>query len=84
MYNIILCDWVLPDGEGTSIVGWIRKRKSFDKTPFIMISCKDSTEDIIRAFMIYDVDAYIPKPFTKDQLLRIVKQAYEARIKNTF
>jgi CheY-like chemotaxis protein len=67
-YNAVICDWNMPGGDGGELVKWMRSRPHFKRVPFIMISGNSANEDIIKAFMELQVDAYVVKPFTPQDL----------------
>ena len=58
-YNAVLCDWLMPDGGGEELIAWMRMRPHFQHVPFIMVSGKTHSQDIISAFIELGVDAYV-------------------------
>lgn len=80
-YNAVISDWNMPDGGGAELVRWMRARHHFQRVAFIMISSKNSSEDIIKAFMEHQVDAYVVKPFKAQNLLDKVMSAVDKRQK---
>jgi len=67
-YNAVLCDWLMPDGGGEELIAWMRMRPHFQHVPFIMVSGKTHSQDIISAFIELGVDAYVMKPAAPKKL----------------
>ena len=57
----------------------MRARSHFQRVAFIMISGNSNNEDIIKAFMKLQVDAYVVKPFKARDLLDKVMSAIDKR-----
>ncbi|MFA9455262.1 response regulator transcription factor [Halalkalibacter sp. AB-rgal2] len=68
-YQLIICDIMLPDREGTEI---IRSFREYSTTPVIFLSSKKESEDILNGFQLGG-DDYITKPFDPDILVARVK-----------
>ncbi|GAE28748.1 response regulator transcription factor [Halalkalibacter hemicellulosilyticus] len=64
-YQLIICDIILPDREGTEI---IRSFREYSTTPVIFLSSKKESEDILNGFQLGG-DDYITKPFDPDILV---------------
>ncbi|MFQ5864130.1 MAG: response regulator [bacterium] len=69
-YDIILLDWLLPDAEGIELCRQWRKHGL--QVPVIMVTCKDTTNDVISA-LDSGADDYIVKPFTFSELLARIR-----------
>lgn len=65
-YDLVLLDWMLPDGKGIDLIEEIKEKSS--KTSIIMISEKDDKESEIEALKS-GADDYIKKPFDFEILL---------------
>jgi DNA-binding response OmpR family regulator len=65
-FDLILLDWMLPRKDGLCVVMDLRGQKNF--TPVLMLTAKDSFEDII-AGLDSGCDDYLCKPFTFAVLL---------------
>lgn len=59
-FDLLLIDWVLPDGSGEEALHWIRAHKGWD-VPVIFITSRDSEADIVTALKS-GADDYIVKP----------------------
>lgn len=65
-YEVILLDFMLPKRDGLEIAKDIRHRG--DRTPILMLTARDSAEDIRRG-RAAGVNDYMGKPFKFDDLL---------------
>jgi len=78
-YDAVVCDWVMPGGGGHELLQWMRKRPHYNRVPFIMVSARDESADVIQAFVEHGVDDYATKPFTPEIVLKKVLGAIERR-----
>jgi len=70
LYDLIVLDWMLPKKDGLSVVKELREKKTM--TPVLMLTAKDSLEDII-AGLDSGSDDYLTKPFAFAELLARVR-----------
>ncbi len=66
--DLIILDIIMLEMDGLEV---LRRLKSAPETlsiPVIMLTAQDQHEDMVRGYKT-GADFYIPKPFTKDQLL---------------
>ncbi|SDX51223.1 twitching motility two-component system response regulator PilG [Collimonas sp. OK242] len=70
---LIFCDILMPRLDGYQTCALIKKSAKFHATPVIMLSSKDGLFDRARGAMVGS-DEYLTKPFTKDSLLKAVRQ----------
>lgn len=70
---LIFCDILMPRLDGYQTCALIKKSAKFHATPVIMLSSKDGLFDRARGAMVGS-DAYLTKPFTKDSLLKTVRE----------
>lgn len=70
---LIFCDILMPRLDGYQTCALIKKSAKFHNTPVVMLSSKDGLFDRARGAMVGS-DAYLTKPFTKDSLLKTVRQ----------
>lgn len=75
---LIFCDILMPRLDGYQTCALIKKSAKFHSTPVIMLSSKDGLFDRARGAMVGS-DAYLTKPFTKDSLLKTVRE-YTAEV----
>ncbi len=64
-YDLVLMDWMLPDGNSVDIIGDIKSKTP--KTQVIVLSARDDNESEIEALKA-GADDYIRKPFDFDVL----------------
>ncbi len=69
-YDLIVLDWMLPKKDGLTVVKELRGRKTM--TPVLMLTAKDSLEDIV-AGLDSGSDDYLTKPFAFAELLARVR-----------
>ncbi len=65
-YDLVLLDWMLPDGNGIDIIPEIKSKSH--KTAIIVLSARDDKESEIAALKA-GADDYIKKPFDFEVLL---------------
>ncbi len=73
-YDLVLMDWMLPDGNGVDIIGNIKTKTP--KTVVVVVSARDDNESEIEALRS-GADDYIRKPFDFDVLIARI----EARLR---
>jgi twitching motility two-component system response regulator PilG len=71
--DLIFCDILMPRLDGYQTCAIIKRNTKFTGVPVIMLSSKDGLFDKARGRMVGS-EAYLTKPFTKDQLLQAVEQ----------
>ncbi|WP_339297607.1 response regulator transcription factor [Paenibacillus sp. FSL R5-0623] len=76
--DLILCDIMLPDGNGTT---WVQSVKRSTELPIIFLSSRQETEDIIQGLELGD--DYITKPFDPDIMVARVKAQLRRSITKT-
>jgi twitching motility two-component system response regulator PilG len=69
--HIIFCDILMPRLDGYQACAIIKRNPAYSHVPVVMLSSKDGVFDKARGRMVGS-DAYLTKPFTKDQLLQAV------------
>lgn len=66
-YDLILCDWEMPEMSGIELLAWLRKEQK-STTPFVMVTSRGDKENVVEAVQA-GVSDYIGKPFSRDKLL---------------
>lgn len=69
--DVVFCDILMPRLDGYQTCSLIKKNPHFSATPVIMLSSKDGLFDRARGRMVGS-DEYLTKPFTKEELLKVV------------
>jgi len=70
--GLIICDIMLPDIDGYSVLVELRKREKTKLIPFIFLTAKAEMTDLRRG-MNLGADDYLTKPFHAEDLLTAVK-----------
>jgi DNA-binding response OmpR family regulator len=65
-YDVIVLDWLLPDGDGIELCRGLRTR--YISTPILMLTARDSLEDRVTG-LNSGADDYLVKPFGFSELL---------------
>jgi twitching motility two-component system response regulator PilG len=71
--DVIFVDVMMPRLDGYQTCSLIKRNASYRATPVIMLSSKDGLFDRARGRMVGS-DEYLTKPFTKDTLLKAVRE----------
>ena len=66
--DVIVTDIMMPDESGFSLIKFIRENSGIKNTPIIVTSVMDSEAEIFQQ----GADAYLPKPFTPEELIKMV------------
>ena len=69
--DLILCDIMMPDMDGHSVLEALKGEKAFADIPFIFVTAMGDRVDFRRG-MSAGADDYLPKPFVADELLAAV------------
>ncbi len=70
---LIFCDVQMPRLDGFQTCALIRRHPEFRHIPVVMLSSRDGLFDRARG-VLAGASAYLTKPFTKDSLLRTVRE----------
>ena len=74
--DIIFCDILMPRLDGYQTCMLIKNNENLASIPLVMLSSKDGIFDMARGKMVGCED-YLTKPFTKDQLIRMIQTQLE-------
>ncbi len=69
--HLILCDIMMPEMDGYTVLKHLRDHDPTKTTPFIFLSAKTEHKDV-RLGMNMGADDYVTKPFTEEELLGAV------------
>ena len=72
--DIILLDWMIPKVSGIEVCRQLRKIKSTNEIPIILLTARSEESDIVRGLDI-GADDYITKPYSIKELLARVRAA---------
>ena len=84
-YDLIICDWEMPEVSGLETLQYVRKDKAHSNTPFVMVTSVAEPSKIKQA-VDNGVTDYIVKPVKPDLFLGkvsfILQKIKERQIKN--
>ena len=69
--DLILCDVMMPEMDGFAVLEALRAEPRFAEIPFIFLTALDDRSNMRRG-MNLGADDYLPKPFTRNELLEAV------------
>lgn len=72
-FDLIFSDVRLPEGDGISLLEWLRKEKN--DTPFIITTEYVSVPDVVRTIKLGAID-YLPKPVHREHLLELAEEVF--------
>ena len=74
LFDIILLDLSLPDGNGSSICQMIREKPEVYSKPFIVALTADTSQESVNKNLELGCDDYIKKPFDSQELVIRLKK----------
>lgn len=72
-FDLIFSDVRLPEGDGISLLEWLRKEKN--DTPFIITTEYVSVPDVVRTIKLGAI-YYLPKPVHREHLLELAEEVF--------
>jgi CheY-like chemotaxis protein len=74
--DLVISDIMMPGMDGYTFLRHIRKEKTWESLPVIIMSTKkrEIMEDL---FVSYGISGYLEKPFDKEQLVELIQKALE-------
>lgn len=79
-FDMVLCDWEMPEMSGIELLHWIRQHERLSKLPFILITSLDQKENVVEALQA-GVNDYITKPFSTEQLIsKVIKHLVKSEV----
>lgn len=79
-FDLILCDWEMPEMSGLELLAWARSTDEYQKTPFIMITSRGDRNHVVEAVQS-GVSEYLGKPFSAEQLVGKIFKVFGKRLK---
>jgi len=73
-FDLILCDWEMPEMSGLELLTWCRTQDALKTTPFIMVTSRGDKENVVQAIQA-GVSDFVGKPFSNEQLTSKVRKA---------
>ena len=78
--DLIICDIMMPDLDGYSVLRILNKKPDFSNIPFIFLTAKTEKGDL-RKRMNLGADDYITKPFEDSDLLEAIETRLQTKPK---
>ena len=66
-FDLLMLDWMLPDGNGADVLSWVRQNLGWDM-PIVVVTAHEDEENVITALRA-GADDYVVKPPKLPQLL---------------
>ncbi len=76
-FDLILSDVRLPEGDGISLLEWLREEKKY--ISFIITTEYVSVPDVVRTIKLGAID-YLPKPVHKEHLLELAEDVFQPMV----
>ena len=80
--DLILCDILMPEQDGYSVLNSLRHTQETSDIPFIFLTSKSELSDLRRG-MTLGADDYVPKPFEAQDLLDAVRTRLNKKARQT-
>lgn len=74
-FNLIMCDWNMPEMPGIELLNRIRADEQLKGIPFVMVTAEAQKENILEAVKA-GVNSYIVKPFTAEIVDQKLKKLF--------
>ena len=66
---VVVLDIMMPGISGLEVALRMKQQPETQRVPIIILTAKDSSDDMLLAYKDYSIDYYIPKPFNSKQLV---------------
>jgi DNA-binding response OmpR family regulator len=81
-FDLILCDWEMPEMSGEEFLRWLRAHPQHKDTPFIMVSSRGERDFVVKAVQA-GVSDYLGKPFKPEMLIGKINKVLRRSGKET-
>lgn len=78
-FDLVLCDWEMPEMSGLELLRWVRQHDAYQKTPFVMITSRGDRENVLEAIK-EGVSDYLGKPFSPESLGKKIIKVMGAKL----
>ena len=75
-FDLILCDWNMPEMSGLELLQKIRSDDELMDTPFVMVTAEAQKDNILEAVKA-GVNNYVVKPFTAETIGEKLKKVFD-------
>ncbi len=77
--DLILLDWMLPDGNGLELIRRLKRESATEQIPVIMLTARNEEDSKVRGLEV-GADDYVTKPFSPRELIArinaLLRRAY--------
>jgi two-component system chemotaxis response regulator CheY len=73
-FDLVICDWIMPDMDGLELLQKVRNNAILRRTPFIIASAQSARDKISQALNA-GASVYVTKPFTAPELRKALELA---------
>ncbi|WP_166266615.1 response regulator [Marinobacter caseinilyticus] len=80
-FDLILCDWEMPEMSGLELLRWMRQHDNYKRTPFIMITSRGDKSHVVEAVQ-EGVSEYLGKPFSPEGLSKKIIKVMGDRLRD--
>jgi DNA-binding response OmpR family regulator len=81
--DLVLLDLMMPDMDGWEVYQQVRSDVELKHIPFIVVTAKDSPIDKSIGLHIAEVDAYLTKPLSPQELVQTIRRVLVAKTEKT-
>ena len=67
-YDLVLCDWEMPNMSGIDLLQKVRDDESIGQVPFVMVTSLSNTDKVKQAIAVGTSD-YVIKPITTETIM---------------
>jgi DNA-binding response OmpR family regulator/nitrogen-specific signal transduction histidine kinase len=78
--DVVICDVMMPGKDGFEVTRFLKKQEKTSHVPIILLTAKAGVENRI-AGLETGADAYVPKPFSSEELHARIKNLIDGRKK---
>ena len=78
-FDLVLCDWEMPEISGLELLQWVRQQKEGSNLPFVMVTSRGDRENLVEAIR-EGVSDYLSKPFSPEALAKKIRKVLGNRL----
>ncbi len=75
IFDLILCDWNMPEMPGIELLNKIRADGELKEIPFVMVTAEAQKDNIMEAVKA-GVNSYVVKPFTEEIIRKKLEKVF--------
>ena len=76
-FDLILCDWNMPEMPGIDLLKAVRSDDELKGTPFVMVTAEAQKDNIVEAVKA-GVSNYVVKPFTAETINEKLSKVFDS------